>query len=384
LKQTTPLYIAVDGGSFLTPREHVRELVDNTNLSAMVTMGYAAATIGEYDLRMGAGYLLARAAETGLPLVSANVYDATTGAPLVQPYMIVERGGVRIGITGVMADDLAVKLVKGVDASGVTVGDAAEALTKLLPEIRKKADFVLLLSHLGLDQSKELVASVPGIDFLVVGSQSNYAAKFFDVGTTLFLQPGYKGQYMSVCRLRFDANGVYQGYEGETIALDDKAPADASMALVLKEHKAAVERIGKERAAEQAQARETQKRDAQYSETCLGVQGSCRRCHQTEYDQWSKTAHATAFATLEGSQQSTNPACLRCHTTCELDLKPDGSESIPEEMRGVQCESCHGLGTKHARDGSYGKVTAATCVACHDKEQSPDFNYAQYLPKVTH
>jgi len=379
----TPLILAVDGGSLFTPREHVRDLVDNTNLNGMVRMGYAAATIGEYDLRMGAGYLLERVGMTGLPMVSANVYDAATGKPLVQPYMIVERGGVKFGITGAMAADLDIRLEKGVESSGVTVGDATEALRTLIPEIRKKADFVLVLSHMGLDQSKALAAAVPGIDFLVVGNQANYAAKLFDVGTTVFLQPGYKGQYVSVCRLRFDASGVYLGHEGETIAMDDKAPADASMALLMKEHKAAVERIGKEKAAEQAQAREAQKRE-EYRETCLGVQGSCRRCHQSQFDQWQTTAHAKAFATLETAQQSTNPACVRCHTTCEVELKQDGTEAVPAEMQNVQCESCHGLGAKHARDGSYGQVSVANCLACHDKENSPDFNYAEYLPKVTH
>jgi 2',3'-cyclic-nucleotide 2'-phosphodiesterase (5'-nucleotidase family) len=384
MKETTPLYLAVDGGSFFTPREHVRALVDNTSLTGMVRMGYAAATIGEYDLRMGAGYLLERAGETGLTLVSANVYDAATGKPLVQPYVIVERGGVRFGITGAMAADLDIRLEKGVEGSGVTVGNAAEALAKLIPEIRKKADFVVLLSHMGLDQSKDLVAAVPGIDFLVVGNQSNFAAKLFDVGTTAFLQPGYKGQYMSVCHLRFDAAGVYQGYEGESVAMDDKVPSDASMALLVKEHKATVDRLSKDEAAQQAQAREAQKHAAQQGEACLGVQGSCRRCHQSQYDQWFATAHAKAFDTLETAQQSTNPACIRCHTTCETDLKQDGSQLVPEELRGVQCESCHGLGARHARDGSYGQVSVSTCLSCHDKEQSPDFDYTLYLPKVTH
>lgn len=375
----------MDGGSFLTPREFAREMVDRTSLQAMVKTGCVASTVGEFDLRMGADYLKARVAETGLPLVSANVYDEATGELLGKPYVIVERGGVKFGITGVMSPALTVRVNKDVTSAGATVGDPLEALNRLVPEIRKQADFVILLSHMGLDRSKELVQSVKGIDFLVVGNHSTYSARSFEEGTTAFLQPGYKGQYMSVYRLKFDQNGVYQGYTGETLALDDKAPADASVALLIKEHKLAVEQLNKERAAQQAQSRATQSAaPAAYSEACIGVNGSCRRCHKTEHDQWLVTAHAKAFETLDNAHQSTNPACVRCHTTCQLDLKQDGSEQVVAELRGVQCEACHGIGTDHARDGSYGRVSVGTCLSCHDKENSPDFNYAQYLPKVTH
>jgi hypothetical protein len=62
----------------------------------------------------------------------------------------------------------------------------------------------------------------------------------------------------------------------------------------------------------------------------------------------------------------------------------DGSVTVANDLRNVQCEVCHGMAGDHARDGSYGKVTVATCVTCHDKENSPDFDFAEYLPKVTH
>jgi hypothetical protein len=366
----------------LSPREYARELVDDTNLGGMVRMGYDAATIGEYDLRNGAAYLLARAAETGLTLVSANVRDAATGDFLVAPFVVVERGGVRFAVTGVLAHDQEVRLSKGVETSGVTMDDPTPALATLVPELRKKADFVVVLAHLGLDRSKELVQAVPGIDYLVVGNQSNFAASLFDVGTTAFLQPGYKGQYVSVARLSFGADGSFLGSEGQAVTMDDKTPADASMALLVKEHKAAVDRMGRERAAEQVQAQA--RRRLEQGEACVGVEGSCRRCHAEQYDQWATTTHARAYETLETANQATNPACLKCHTTCMTALPQDGSEPVPENLRGVQCETCHGNGTKHARDGSYGQVAVATCMQCHDKANSPDFDYAAYLPKVTH
>jgi hypothetical protein len=300
----------------------------------------------------------------------------------VAPFVVVERGGVRFAITGVLADDIEVRLSRDVETSGVTMDAPAQALTALVPELRTKADFVGVLAHLGLDRSKELVQAVPGIDYLVVGNQSNFAASMFDVGTTAFLQPGYKGQYVSVARLNFGADAAFLGDEGQGLPMDDKAPADASMALLVKEHKAAVDRLGRERAAEQVQAEA--KRRIEQGEACIGAEGSCRRCHAEQYDQWATTAHARAYETLETANQATNPACLKCHTTCMLSLKQDGSEPVPENLHGVQCEVCHGNGTKHARDGSYGQVAVATCRSCHDPANSPDFDYATYLPKVTH
>ena len=114
------------------------------------------------------------------------------------------------------------------------------------------------------------------------------------------------------------------------------------------------------------------------------MKATCQRCHQPQVDQWVETAHAKAFETLERENQSTNPECLRCHTTCYLDIPLDGSVAVQSNLRNVQCEVCHGKATDHARDGSFGKVTVATCRRCHDDENSPDFDYAAYLLEITH
>jgi hypothetical protein len=161
-------------------------------------------------------------------------------------------------------------------------------------------------------------------------------------------------------------------------------PADASIALLLKEHKVEVAMLQKQTAAQRSASRMTEAAPATYQESCIGTEGSCRRCHQDEFDQWSATAHAHAYTTLEKSLQSTNPECLRCHSTCYIDLPADGSVAVATELRNVQCEACHGMGTDHTRDGTYGAVSGETCLACHDKENSPDFDLATYLPKVTH
>ena len=357
-------------------------MVDAMSARSMVEMGCAATTLGSWDLFRGPEHLKNVLAQAGLTMVSANVYDESTGERFVQPYVVVSRAGKRFGITGLIDPEADIRVHRDVEKLGVRIEDPIESLKAILPELREKSDLVILLSQLTLDQAKLLAEEVTGVDFILVGSNPRHAAQAYEFGNSVFIQPGYKGQRMSDFRLRFDAEGSYAGYSGQTFDLGDKVPSDAAMALKLKEHKIAIEEARKQRSAAARQARTTAA--PAYVEECLGVEASCVRCHQSEYDQWKDTPHASAYSTLERSHQATNPECLRCHTTCYFDMPLDGSVAVKEELRNVQCESCHGKGTDHARDGSYGAITEATCAGCHDEENSPDFDFAKYLELVSH
>jgi hypothetical protein len=314
--------------------------------------------------------------------VCANVFDESTGELFVEPYVIVNLAGVRFGITGILDPEADIRTHKDVETLGVLIREPTEILGNIITELEPKTDFIVVLSQMGLDGSKMLAEEVPGVDFMLIGGEARYSSKPFEVGGTVMMQPGYKGQRICDFRLEFDPDHVYTGYAGQTLDLGDKVPSDAAMALKLKEHKIAVEEASKRRAAERNKERAAQA--PKYKEEVLGMSATCSRCHQTQVDQWTTTAHAHAFATLEEAHQSTNPECLRCHVTGYLDMPLDGTVSVRDHLRNVQCEACHGKAADHARDGSYGSVAAANCIVCHDKENSPDFDFATYLPKVTH
>jgi hypothetical protein len=352
------------------------------NARGMMESGVAATTIGAFDLFRGGEQLKSMIEDFRLPMVSANVYDELTGELFVEPYIIVERAGVKFGITGALDPDGDVRTHRDVEQLGVIIGEPMETLPAVIEELHEKADYVILLSQLGLEQSKLLAEELPGIDFMVIGAAAQYAAKPFEIAGTVMIQPGYKGQRLSDYRLRFNEEYVYQGYEGKTLDLGDKVPSDAAMALLLKEHKIAIEEASRRRAA--ARKPQTDPEVPRWTNACLGVDASCVRCHQPQVEQWEETRHAHAFKSLELGHQTTNPECLRCHTTCYLDMPLDGSVTVAGNMKSVQCESCHGRAADHARDGSYGGVTEATCTVCHDKENSPDFDFATYLAQVIH
>lgn len=76
----------------------------------------------------------------------------------------------------------------------------------------------------------------------------------------------------------------------------------------------------------------------------------CGNCHVGKQNEWEDTAHADAWATLEGSGGS-QPFCEGCHTVGPLGNVATGEVgwNATEDPRyhDVQCESCHGPGGPH-------------------------------------
>lgn len=90
--------------------------------------------------------------------------------------------------------------------------------------------------------------------------------------------------------------------------------------------------------------------------TYLGA-NACKKCHIKEHRTWKKMAHANAFENLpekyHGEKNDEGQACISCHVTGYgqgdrggfVDLATSG------ELTGVQCEACHGPGSKHRDAG---------------------------------
>jgi hypothetical protein len=112
----------------------------------------------------------------------------------------------------------------------------------------------------------------------------------------------------------------------------------------------------------------------------------CAECHQPFVESWEKTRHANALDSLKRVRKSGNPECLQCHTVGYGE--PGGFINIEKTpaLANVQCESCHGPGRKHITEYSQpmATVTENTCKRCHTKQNSPDFNYRNYLEKISH
>ncbi|MEE3326956.1 MAG: multiheme c-type cytochrome [Myxococcota bacterium] len=111
----------------------------------------------------------------------------------------------------------------------------------------------------------------------------------------------------------------------------------------------------------------------------------CSVCHEEQAATWELTSHAQAYGTLVTHGKERDAECVSCHVV-GFDEPGGFSFARPEKyLENVGCESCHGRGGPHLspdflKEGGY----ESACVQCHDKKHSLGFDFATFLPNVSH
>jgi hypothetical protein len=103
----------------------------------------------------------------------------------------------------------------------------------------------------------------------------------------------------------------------------------------------------------------------------VGVQ-RCGQCHDAALAFWNNTPHARAFFTLAKLGKTGDAKCIGCHVTGYG--KAGGHQGARAAgLEAVQCEVCHGPGSRHAETESLGAITKAParslCRTCHEPPQ---------------
>jgi hypothetical protein len=114
----------------------------------------------------------------------------------------------------------------------------------------------------------------------------------------------------------------------------------------------------------------------------------CTACHKGAEALWKKTVHASAWKTLVDGGKQNDYKCVSCHVTGYGEV---GGSSLghTDRLRNVQCEVCHGPGSKHvAEEGTedppavHRETPASTCTVCHTEQHSDTFQYEAYLRDI--
>lgn len=131
-------------------------------------MGWTALGLGERDFALGTDYLKDLEKTADFPFLAANVFDAQTNKYVFEPYTVVKVNGLRIGITSVIGTNTDFSAARQ-EELGIYVANPETSLAAVLRELEKKADFIVVLSHTGVNDAKILAKSLDGIDLMIVG-----------------------------------------------------------------------------------------------------------------------------------------------------------------------------------------------------------------------
>lgn len=389
------------------------EIQYQVSANVLKAMGYAAVGYGPADLRLP-GPALVQAIGDDLGdkslFVAANVGVFGFDGGFVARYRVVERGGLRVGITSVVGETYQQEVNNG----DVQMRPAAAALEELLPELIEKSDLRVLLAHATPEESRALAAKFPDFDVVVTAGGADEPPQEpaeIEGTSARLIEVGHKGMYCVVV-------GVYP--EADPPLRYQRVPLDSRFADAPQVH-------------EQMAAYQDQLRLAGWDG--LGIRTAqhpratkpgdpagqfvgaerCGTCHKQAFAKWKETKHAHATETLTklSPPRQFDPECISCHSVGwhPKEYYPYDSGYVSLEttpaLTGNACENCHGPGRGHSeaeearprrlaerdRMRQAMRLTKATakesvCEKCHDLDNSPEFHkdgaFDRYWAKVEH
>lgn len=201
-----------------------------STIQLMNEMYFDAFTLGNHEFDWGLDVVTnyfdgnEENGEANFPLLGANVYnkDTTTLPEHVDPYVIIERGDIKIGIIGTIGAGLEYSIATS-KVAGFEFASPVQIIKDLTYELRteKDVDIVLVASHDSGNTLNSQIALGEGdykIDAIFNGhAHSAYAQTNLGIPV---IQSGSNGEYVGHVRLEFTDNEL-SGHSVENIGYYD-------------------------------------------------------------------------------------------------------------------------------------------------------------------
>ncbi len=402
--------IPLDVGNQIHRFGKQQEIKFQRSAEALRKMDYQGVVFGVDDLRLPTLEVFSGTNDGGdhNVFVCANV--ALLDRSQTPEYHIVQAGGKKIGVTGVLGDSFRAKLT-GDEIVHLPAAEGLKSATdKLLEE---KCDLYILLAHATLDETADLSKKFP--QYKIVATAGGVGEPPIGLermpGTEAqFVQVGSKGMYVM-------AVGVFDNKETpfrtQRVPLDSRFEDSPAMLHLMEEYQEQLKALGLEGLGLKPQPHPSEN-------TYVGTE-KCGECHTKAYEIWKNTPHAHATDSIVTPAERSSiprhfdPECLSCHVT---GWEPQKMFPIASGYLGLDqtphmtqngCENCHGPGSRHVAAES-GDITAGEellkklrdqmklplanevaqrkCMECHDIDNSPDFHdpgaFEKYWKQVEH
>ena len=383
----TPDQIRVDAGDALAGSADYECIQYGYIQQAFGKIGYDALNIGHREARLSAAELRDLKAHTPVTMLSANLIDKTIGAPLFDTHKIIDRDGWRVALVGVLDGR---GLGEGL-GEGLAVEDMNVALGRLLPQLKGRADFIVLLAFADEAALTDLARQFYELDVILGGKVRQPSQQLIKENRSLILATTNEARAVGILQAAWRGPHLLGPLKGEVHLVSDQIPQDESIAALAMAYREEIRRT-KLAVDDPATLREDMVPGVQPRNSYAGTQ-SCVQCHPGAAKVWRESGHARAFATLTAFQADADPNCISCHTVgfgTATGYRRDVGAGSP--FTNVGCESCHGPGGEHVKlrssggevDVHFRPVGVGDCQKCHHGEFSRPFDYATFWPNIAH
>lgn len=377
--------LRVDVGNAIAGHEDFQRIEYNYILRAFAAMKFEVLNIGAREAQLSAAELREIKNTSPVPIVSANVLDKNTGKPIFDSYRIIERGGFRIAVIGVL--DASGERDSG---DGVAVGDMDSAVARCIEQVRPKADVIVLLAFADEAALDRLAQEFYEANVILGGKVRQPAQSLEKNNRSLIYYVTNESRALGILQLQLAHGAAPVAVANEIELLHDKIPQAPEFQKLAQQYRGEIRRTPlalDNPNLLQADAIPGVRTTANYvgSETCV-------KCHQTAGEIWEHSAHAHAFDALVQRGADADPNCISCHTIGFGTSSGYRREFTGQKLVNVGCESCHGPGSLHVRqkegDASiafmFRPLDAGDCRKCHFGEFSRPFDWNEFWPLIQH
>jgi hypothetical protein len=262
-----------------------------------------------------------------------------------------------------------------------------EALQKYLPQVDSQSDIVILLTRVKEGELKRIAQAFPAVDVIINGDSTGEGKEHPKIGNTVIVESSRQALALGMLDLEWDSDGHITKYKNQTMPLLPALSDSPELAQVVTKIQKDVFTYSES---------EAKKTPTTTAKSLYGGPKSCKPCHENAYSIWAKSQHARSMETLKAKFSQYNDDCLLCHATGAMPLLKNKGGFInivqTPQLAFVGCESCHGTSMKHTKSpktqktglGIGIKPSEKTCKRCHDKTNSPNFDYKIYWSKIAH
>lgn len=327
--------------------------------------------------------------------ISANLLSEPSGNPLLDPYVIksVSAGpsapAIRVGFIG-----FAVSQHSSESGTSYRWENPSESAGKWLPELREKCDYVIALACMPLGDAIQLAIDHKGIDMILNGFEHQTAMSPIKISRSTIVYA--EDEAKSLGELRFSLKSGRATVQPLNHRLTRRVPDDPAMAAFMVKAKADISVRQTEMARETAHAHDhghhhghghshgSHQHDA---DSDFVTSQTCGTCHAEAFRIWEGSAHAHAIDILIRERKEFDTQCVICHVTGSG--QPGGFQDLlrTAHLANVQCEACHGQGREHSQQPTEFKMEPLgpnSCVSCHNRSNSPEFEFVSYWEAIKH